>query len=202
MEKNKIIFSVLGLHGGIFKIFLFILAFFLLYGCSSSVNPEFKTKSETQQLNQVSKVQTHLQVGDNPYDLVVVTTEGKTVRLFDFIEQKRPVIVYFMATWCPYCARDYAALSKVYKDYEDKVSILSISLDLNEDLTILKDYKNKYPELQKTMFAAGQNEILVNYRIKKTTTKYAIDKNGKIMYTGFGTFNEEQWRTLLDALIK
>ena len=182
------------------KIIIILLASVLvIYGCTT--NLESKTKSEPQQLNQVFQVKTPLQIGDTPYDFTFVTTEGKAVRLSDFLGRK-PVIVYFMATWCPYCARDYAALSKVYKDYEDKVSILSISLDLNEDLNILREYKKKYPELKNTMFASGQTEILVNYRITKTTTKYAIDRNGKIMYIGAGAFNEEQWKTLLSALAK
>lgn len=171
------------------------------YGCIQD-DVEQKTKSEVQQLNQVFQVKSALQVGDAPYDFVVITTEGKAVRLNDFIENKKPVIIYFMATWCPYCARDYAALSKVYNEYEDKVVILSISLDLNEDLNILREYKKKYPALQKTMFAPGQNEILVNYRITKTTTKYAIDKNGKLIYIGAGAFDEEQWKVLLEALAK
>ena len=183
-----------------FLMFIIILAAFA-YGCNQN-NVELNTKEVKQELNQVFQVKSPLQIGDIPYDFTVVITEGKAVRLSDFTENKKPVIVYFMATWCPYCARDYAELSKVYKDYENKVSILSISLDLNEDLNLLSEYKKKYPELQKTMFASGQTEILVNYRITKTTTKYAIDKNGKIMYIGAGAFNEEQWKTLLDALTK
>ena len=175
---------------------------FLIYGCTNSSELESNTKSENQELNQVFQVKSPLQIGDIPHDFTIVTTEGKAVRLSDFIENKKPVIVYFMATWCPYCARDYAALSKVYKDYEDKVSILSISLDLNEDLNILREYKKKYPELQNTMFASGQTEILVNYRITKTTTKYAIDRNGKIMYIGGGAFNEQPWKVLLNELAK
>lgn len=174
---------------------------FLIYGCTNSSELESNTKSENQELNQVFQVKSPLQIGDIPHDFTIVTTEGKAVRLSDFLG-KKPVIVYFMATWCPYCARDFAELSKVYKDYEDKVAILSISLDLNEDLNLLREYKNKYPALDKVMFASGQTEILVNYRITKTTTKYAIDKNGKIIYIGSGAFNEEQWKTLLDALTK
>lgn len=184
-----------------FLIFIIVISSLFINGCIQK-DVELKTKSETQELNQVFQVKSPLQVGDAPYDFVVVTTEGKAVRLYDFIENKKPIIVYFMATWCPWCAKDYAALSKVYKNYEDKVSILSISLDLNEDLNILREYKKKYPALQETMFASGQNEILVNYRITKTTTKYAIDKNGKIIYIGAGAFGEEQWKILLDALLK
>ena len=186
------------------KIFHFLLIMVLAvfaYGCTQN-NVELKTKSENQELNYLALVTSTLQTDDKPPDFTVVTTEGKVVRLSDFMEQKKPVIVYFFATWCPWCAKDYAALSKVYKNYEDKVSILSISLDLSEDLNILREYKKKYPELQKTMFALGQTEILVNYRITKTTTKYAIDRNGKIMYIGAGAFDEEQWKTLLDALVK
>lgn len=181
-----------------FTFIIIILSLFII-GCSKS-NLEFKTKSVNQQLNQVSTIGN--QVGNIPYDFVVVTTDGEAVRLNDFIENKKPVIVYFMATWCPWCAKDYAALSKVYKDYENNISMISISLDLNEDLTLLREYKKKYPELQKTIFASGQNEILVNYRVKKTTTKYAIDRNGKIIYAGFGAFDEEQWKILLDELVK
>ena len=182
-------------------IFITVLLVFLLNSCTSK-NLESKTISETQLLNRVFQVKSQLKVGDEPYDFTVVTTEGKAVRLHDFIQKKKPVIVYFMATWCPYCAQDYAALSKVYKNYEDKVPILSISLDLDEDLNILREYKKRYPELQKVMFAAGQTEVLVNYRITKTTTKYAVGRDGKIIYIGSGAFNEQLWRTLLEELSK
>ena len=80
--------------------------------------------------------------------------------------------------------------------------MISISLDLNENLLTLRDYKKKYPELQNTIFAQGQSQILLDYKVTKTTTKYAIDRNGKIIYAGFGAFDEEQWKTLLDELSK
>ncbi len=186
------------------KRFHFLLIIALLafaYGCTQN-NVESKTKSEPQQLNQVFQVKSPLQIGDSPYDFTIVTTDGKVARLSDFTEQNKPVIVYFFATWCPWCAKDYVALSKVYKDYVDKVSIISIDLDFSEDLVTITNYKKKYPELQSTIFALGQTEILVNYRITKTTTKYAIDRNGKIIYIGSGAFNEEQWKQLLNALVK
>ena len=66
----------------------------------------------------------------------------------------------------------------------------------------LKNYKKKYPELKNTIFASGQTEILVNYKVTKTTTKYAIDKDGKIIYAGYGAFDEEQWKQLLDEVSK
>ena len=184
------------------KLLIIIFFVFFMYSCTNTNNLESKSTTVNRELNHAFTVKSVLQVGDIPYDFTVVTTEAKVVRLNDFIQNKKPVIVYFMATWCPWCAKDYAALSKVYRNYEDKVSILSISLDLGEDLATLKEYKKKYQELKNTMFAPGQNEILVNYRVTRTTTKYAIDRNGKIIYIGAGAFDEEQWKKLLDELSK
>ena len=141
-------------------------------------------------------------VGQAPPDFTTLTTEGKPIRLQEFTGQKKPVIVYFMATWCPWCAKDYAALSKVYGDYEDNLTFISISLDLSEGYLKLKEYKKKYPELQKTIFAQGQEKILVDYGITKTTTKYAISRNGTIAFHTIGAFEEEEWKILLDKLVR
>lgn len=187
---------------------LIALAVLLAFSISSCINPqngitsnlELKTKSEKQELNQVQVIGTR--IGEIPPDFAVVTTEGKAIRLSDLMEQKKLVIVYFMATWCPWCAKDYAALSKVYGDYENNITIVSISLDLSEDLLELKEYKKKYPKLQSMMLAPGQERILIDYGITKTTTKYIIGRNGTIVYKTIGALEEEQWRQLLDGMLK
>lgn len=181
------------------KKILLILAFFavsVILGCAGKL--EEKTASGTVKLNQVQTIGTR--IGNIPPDFVVVTTEGKAVRLQDYIDNRRPIIVYFMATWCRYCAEDYGYLSKAYPEYESNVSFLSISLDLSEDITKLQKYKKKYPDLQKTMFAPGQEQILIDYGAIRTTAKYAIGMNGTIIYAGLGVFDEGQWRILLDTL--
>jgi thiol-disulfide isomerase/thioredoxin len=183
-----------------FVIFIIIILFALaIYVFSNKSKLEEKSTTVYQNLNQVQVIGTR--VGQAPSDFVAVTTEGKPVRLYDIIKRKKPVIVYFMATWCPWCAKDYAALSKVYKKYEDNITFISISLDLSEDFLELKEYKKKYPELQKTIFAQGQEKILIDYGITKTTTKYAIGSNGTIIYRTIGAFDEEQWEVLLNKLI-
>lgn len=177
-------------------ILLFVLA---VYAFSSKGRLEEKSTAVYQNLNQVQVIGTR--VGQAPSDFVAITTEGNPARLYDFIGQKKPVVIYFMATWCPWCAKDYAALSKVYKKYGDNMTFISISLDLSEDFLELREYKKKYPELQKTIFAQGQEKILIDYGITKTTTKYAIGRNGTIIYRAIGAFDEGQWEALLDKLV-
>jgi len=184
----------------LFSVIIIVMFALAAYIFSSEGKLEEKSTTVYQNMNQVQVIGTRL--GQAPSDFVAITTEGSPVRLYDLIEQKKPIIVYFMATWCPWCAKDYAALSKVYKDYENNITFISISLDLSEDFLELREYKKKYPELQKTIFAQGQEKILIDYGITKTTTKYAIGRNRTVVYRTIGAFDEEQWKVLLDKLVK
>ncbi len=141
-----------------------------------------------------------LSVGNTAPDFTVTTTDGQQVRIQSFPEQGKPVLVYFMATWCPFCARDYAALSQVYNEYEQDVPVLSISLDLKENAALLSEYKKKYPALDTMLLAPGTIDVLTGYQVRSTTTKYAIGRDGTILYAGSGAIDTSQWRTLLDAL--
>ena len=177
----------------------------LLVSCTSQNNKsagnlELKTKSENQELNQVHVIGSR--IGEIPYDFAVVSTEGKAVRLSSLIKERKPVIIYFMATWCPYCAEDYETLSKFYRNYESNITFISISLDLSEDLLELNEYRRKYPELKNMIFAPGQNQILTDYGITKTTSKYAIGKNGTIVYRSVGAADEQQWLELFNSITK
>ena len=180
------------------KQFLAFLLLIFLAGCSG--NLELKTKTQAQELSQVQVIGTG--IGETPPDFTVVSSDGKAIRLSSLLEQKKPIIIYFMATWCPYCAEDYGVLSGIYKDYENEIIFASIDLDLNENVLDLAKYRKRYPALQSMIFAEGQEQILQDYSVTKTTTKYAVARNGTIIYKTIGAFNEEEWKLLLDALVK
>ncbi|RMF54617.1 hypothetical protein D6745_04725 [Candidatus Woesearchaeota archaeon] len=139
-------------------------------------------------------------IGFLPHDFTVHTTEGE---LFNLREQsgKKPVIIYFMATWCPYCAKDFKALSEVINDYENDVVIVAVDVDLNEGINDLKKYKEQYPNLEAVKFAPGTAEILADYKATATTIKYGIGRNGVIIRRGSGAINEAEWVMWLEALI-
>ena len=175
-----------------------MIGLFLMLGCTNGLVT--KTLEVKQPLNQVSELGN--KKGNVPPDFAIITSEGKTFVLGNLLREQKPVIIYFFATWCPYCHQDLTALSKVYKGYEGKASIIAISLDLNEDKDLITKYRRKYPELQSVAFASGTEDILNKYQVIKTTTKFAVGRGGTILYAGFGAFNEEQWKILLDALSK
>ncbi|MBI2672849.1 TlpA family protein disulfide reductase [Candidatus Woesearchaeota archaeon] len=112
-------------------------------------------------------------VGHKAPDLSVTTVDGKSIVLSELTKQKKPVLLYFWATWCPFCKRDLAVLDKVYPNYKDKVKIIAIDLDLNEDDSTIKDYIKENGHANNGVdFARGKESILRDYNILYTTTKY------------------------------
>lgn len=136
-------------------------------------------------------------VGQTPPDFTVTTTDGRAIKLSEFASE-RPTVLYFMATWCPFCASDYRTLEQVFPEYEGKINFLSISLDLTENNEILKQYKNR--KYMPVYLAPGSQQILLDYEVRSTTTKYLI-KDGEIILKNAGAMNADQWKRLLDALL-
>ena len=136
--------------------------------------------------------------GQIPPDFKIKTIEGKEMKLSDFKDNK-PILLYFWASWCPYCKEDLGIVKDIYPKYADKVTFLAIDLDTGEDADLIRKYSERM-KLQGIDFAQGSDKILSDYNVVYTTTKYAIGKNGEIIYKGSGVFTKEQWEVLLNGL--
>lgn len=131
-------------------------------------------------------------------DFTIKTIEGKAVSLQQ-LTSERPTLLYFWATWCPYCKRDLAVASKVYPDYKDKVNFLAIDLDPKESVAAISAYKRNGGH-DFIDFAPADLKVLQEYGITSTTTKFAIDRNRLILWRGSGEIDEKTWRIILDGL--
>lgn len=141
-----------------------------------------------------------IEKGQIPPDFTITTIDGKQLKLSQFKNENKPVLLYFWATWCPFCRQDFTVVRENYPKYANKVTFLAIDLDTSENSEIIKQYKDKM-KLEEIDFAEGDANILSNYQITHTTTKYAIAKNGAILYKGSGVFNEQQWDILFNGLV-
>lgn len=183
------------------KIYFFglvVLSIIFLNACVSSVGHQITTTNTVEQQNTIQQT-VGIGKGNLPPDFSITTIDGKQYRLSQFKEENKPVLLYFWATWCPFCRRDFSIVKNVYPKYADKVTFLAIDLDTSENSQIIEQYKNALG-LEGIDFAPGNGKVLSDYQITHTTTKYAVGKNGLILYKGSGVFNEQQWETLFNAL--
>ena len=134
-----------------------------------------------------------IDVGNRAPDFAVAITNGSTMRLS---ELHKPLVLYFMATWCPYCNEEYKVMGKLYPQYPG-VELLSMSIDPNDSRQMLQEYKIKG---RPGLFAQSNQDVLSNYNVVTTTTKYVIDRDGIIIYRGIGPLAEENWKTIFDAV--
>ncbi|MBI1935802.1 TlpA family protein disulfide reductase [Candidatus Woesearchaeota archaeon] len=166
----------------------------IISACASTTGHQVAAPSD-----QIQSADIGIHKGQIPPDFTISTIDGKQLILREFKNENKPILLYFWASWCPYCSQDFDIVKNIYPKYADKVTFLAIDLDLNENSELIKNYKNK-KGLAGVDFAEGKESILSDYGITHTTTKYAIGKDGKILYKGSGVFNEEQWEILLSAL--
>ena len=171
---------------------LLLFALLAISACTSSTGHQTAT-------NQAGGQSSYgIQKGQIPPDFIIKTIEGKEIRLSNF-KENRPVLLYFWASWCPYCSQDFDVAKNVYPKYADKVTFLAIDLDPNENAELIRKYKDR-KGLNGVDFAEADTRILSDYSVIYTTTKYAVGKSGAIVYKGSGVLSEEQWEILLNGL--
>lgn len=175
--------------------FLFLLIIILLASCT---NQNTNLPSQDTLKSPITSQEIGNRKGNIAIDFTVTTIDGRDVSLNDYIG-KKPLILYFWASWCPYCEKDFSVVRNVYRNYKDDVEFLAVDLDLTEDKNIIEKYKMKH-NLNDIDFAVGNTKILSDYSIRLTTTKFAIAKNGTILWTGSGEVDENVWNILFQGL--
>lgn len=73
-------------------------------------------------------------VGQKFTDFEMLTPEGKTVKLSDYVGKGKVVLVDFWASWCGPCRREMPSLVEAYAKYKGKnFEIVGVSLDQSGD---------------------------------------------------------------------
>lgn len=175
-----------------FLAFLLIITVFI-YGCSG-------TNSQIHVQGQAVGSKVGLNQGDFAPDFNVKTVDGKTIKLSELTSQGKPVVLYFMATWCPNCRNDLGALRGVYDKYKDDVEFVAVGIDLKESPNLLASYKSQMG-LINIEIAPGSRKILSDYSVSYTTTKYGIDRNGRIAFRAIGTVDTNAWEQIFQGLL-
>jgi len=185
---------------GIFvKYLLGISVILLLFivGCAKNINVSSGAAQQGQ--GDIADIPFGNRQGFKAPDFTVTTTEGNKIKLSEVTAQNKPVLVYFMASWCPYCTQDLAVVNRVYPEYKDQVEFIAIDLDLTENAQLLSQYKKQ--RNHDFIFAPGNPKVLQAYAVRGTTAKFAVSRDGIILYSGYGVLNDNQWETIFNGLI-
>jgi peroxiredoxin len=127
------------------------------------------------------------------------TTTGEKVSLAQYLETKKPLLVYFTASWCPTCAKNWPSINEVYKTYKDKVNFLSISIDPTDTNEVLTQLSQKYNLVYPIV--AGNPKIMVDFGVKGQATTVLVNSKGEITFMYRGHITLKEYQDLLDNLL-
>ncbi|MDZ7682747.1 MAG: TlpA disulfide reductase family protein [Fodinibius sp.] len=112
----------------------------------------------------------------------------------------KPLVVYFTASWCPVCAKNWPVLSEVYPDYKDKLNLIAIGIDPTDTREVMtklaKEENFKFPTTW------GHPQIMIDFGVESQATTVGINRNGKIAFQKNKTaLSEDEYRKLFDQLV-
>ena len=128
----------------------------------------------------------------------VETIEGRTVSLDAYKAEEKPIVLYFMASTCTSCAKNWKNINEVYPEYQGVVDLVAVSVDPTDDRELLKKLAADKGFTFETV--EGNPQLAVQYDVKKQTAKFAIDKEGNIVSRHDGVLTAEEWRELFESV--
>ena len=141
-------------------------------------------------------------------DFNLKTVDGKQISLESF--KGKPLVLWFMAAWCPSCVAQAAAIKQVSSEYGNKLNVLVIDLwapqnigqssqglsaETDNDLQAFVA-KNGSPQWNA---ALDTGRVTIKYGITQVDSTVVVDGNGNIVFKNLGPSG---YQPLKDALAK
>ncbi len=117
--------------------------------------------------------------GSTAPDWSLQTKDNETLNFYGDSDGKVSVI-FFWATWCPYCATLMPHMEVVYRKYRNKgLKFYAISTNEDGKLDPLEYFEHK--KYSYTLLLNG-DVVAKEYGVKGTPAVYVLDKSKKVIY--------------------
>ncbi|MDD5347444.1 MAG: TlpA disulfide reductase family protein [Candidatus Omnitrophica bacterium] len=113
-------------------------------------------------------------------DFKTADLEQNTIRLSGF-RDKKPVVLFFWTTWCPYCLRDLKKMNTDITTYrQEGIEVMAINVGeaASKAARLVKNYSLTYP-----VFLDEDSAIADLYDVMGVPAYVLIDKKGVIRST-------------------
>lgn len=116
-------------------------------------------------------------------DFELKDLSGATVKMSAFKDQK-PVLVYFWATWCPYCLKAKPKIAELRKEYAEKdLALIGINVGGADSLERLKRFQEMNP-VQWPILYDKDGSVSRSYHVQGIPLFVLVNKAGNIAYIG------------------
>ena len=133
-------------------------------------------------------------------NFTVYDMEGNEVKLSDYTG-KKPIILNFWASWCPYCVEEMPYFEESYKTYGDEIEFFMI--DCVDGSRETKEKGQKFIKENKYTFPVyfdTENSAIPAYEASSLPTSVFIDKDGNVIAYQTGRLTKEMLQKGIDLI--
>ena len=95
----------------------------------------------------------------------------------------KPVMLYFWATWCPYCKKETPKLVTFNKNFAEKINVIGINVGVNDSVAKIHDYVREFDVNFPIVYDESQL-ISPAYGVNGTPVFVVISQSQQILYRG------------------
>lgn len=113
-------------------------------------------------------------------DFTLPDANGKEVSLNRFIG-KRPVLLFFWATWCPHCNEAVPEINRMHEEGRKYGGLQILALDFMES----PEKVNAFVSSKKVLYPVlldRSGRVARKYKVVGIPTYILIDRNGRVVY--------------------
>ncbi len=131
----------------------------------------------------------------------VTTIDGETISLQQSMDENKATVIYFTASWCPMCAKNWPALSEVYPEYEDRINLVAISIDPTDDEEVMRNLDDKH-NFQFPV-VAGNPQVMLDFGVDSQATTVGVTREGNVAFQkNKSVLTADEYRELFEQLLK
>ena len=136
-------------------------------------------------------------------DFTIMALDGSMVSLTDRLEDGKPIVLNFWATWCGPCTSELPAFNKAVADYADEITFMMINLTDGQVETVpgVKEFltENGY---SLPVYFDKKGSATGPYGASSIPLTYFITSDGMVVGGHMGAMSEETLYNYLEQLLE